>query len=141
MASEEVVVGSDADRGITSYYQSKLDGLQLTLRERQQNLSRLQAQRNELNAKGMAWLAVRLHGVLSLTCVRHNVVRGLRQELALLQEPASYVGEVVKQMGKDKVLVKVGCGVARVRQHQAMRTSRFVRGAGRPGRKVRRGRG
>ena len=35
------------------------------------------------------------------------VVRLLREELQLLQEPGSYVGEVVKQMGKNKVLVKV----------------------------------
>ncbi len=35
-------------------------------------------------------------------------VRLLREELVLLQEPASNVGEVVKTMGQDKVLVKVG---------------------------------
>ena len=46
---------------------------------------RLEAQRNELNSK----------------------VRHLREELSLLQEPGSYVGEVVKAMGKTKVLVKV----------------------------------
>ena len=34
-------------------------------------------------------------------------VRMLREELQLLQEPGSYVGEVVKVMGKTKVLVKV----------------------------------
>lgn len=33
-------------------------------------------------------------------------VRMLREELMLLQEPGSYVGEVVKVMGKSKVLVK-----------------------------------
>lgn len=34
----------------------------------------------------------------------------LREELQLLQEPGSYVGEVVNVMGKNKVLVKVsGC--------------------------------
>ncbi|KAJ1339633.1 hypothetical protein BSLG_005755 [Batrachochytrium salamandrivorans] len=49
------------------------------------NLRRLEAQRNQLNAK----------------------VRLLREELQLLQEPGSYVGEVVKVMGKTKVLVKV----------------------------------
>ena len=46
-------------------------------------------------------------------------MRLLREELQLLQEPGSYVGEVVKVMGKTKVLVKVhpegkygewGCG-------------------------------
>merc|ERR1711936_262408 len=46
---------------------------------------RLQAQRNELNAK----------------------VRMLREELQHLQEQCSYVGEVVKPMDKKKVLVKV----------------------------------
>ena len=49
------------------------------------NLQRLEAQRNELNTK----------------------VRMLREEVGLLQEPGSYVGEVVKLMGKKKVLVKV----------------------------------
>ena len=34
-------------------------------------------------------------------------VRLLREELQLLHEPGSYVGEVVKVMGKNKVLVKV----------------------------------
>lgn len=34
-------------------------------------------------------------------------VRMLREELQLLQEPGSYVGEVVKVMGKNKILVKV----------------------------------
>ena len=37
-----------------------------------------------------------------------NAVRQLREELQLLQEPGSYVGEVVKAMGKTKVLVKCG---------------------------------
>jgi 26S proteasome regulatory subunit T6 len=35
------------------------------------------------------------------------IVRLLKEELQLLQEPGSYVGEVVKVMGKKKVLVKV----------------------------------
>lgn len=34
-------------------------------------------------------------------------VRALRDESALLQEPGSYVGEVIKLMGKKKVLVKL----------------------------------
>ena len=41
--------------------------------------------------------------LLTLTCL----VRMLREESQLLQEPGSYVGEVVKVMGKNKVLVKV----------------------------------
>lgn len=35
------------------------------------------------------------------------IVRLLREELQVLQEPGSYVGEVIKVMGKKKVLVKV----------------------------------
>jgi 26S proteasome regulatory subunit T6 len=49
------------------------------------NLRRLEAQRNQLNAK----------------------VRLLKEELQLLQEAGSYVGEVIKLMGKKKVLVKI----------------------------------
>ena len=44
-----------------------------------------QAQRNELNTK----------------------VRATREELQLLQEQASYVGEVVKPLDKKKVLIKI----------------------------------
>ena len=36
-----------------------------------------------------------------------KTVRLLREELQLLHEPGSYVGEVIKLMGKSKVLVKV----------------------------------
>mmetsp|Transcript_2868 Transcript_2868/g.4176 ORF Transcript_2868/g.4176 Transcript_2868/m.4176 type:complete len:405 (-) Transcript_2868:94-1308(-) len=71
--------------GIRSYYQAKIDSLELKNQDRTRNLRRLAAQRNELNAK----------------------VRKLREELQLLQEPGSYVGEVIKPMGKKKVLVKV----------------------------------
>ncbi len=71
--------------GITNYYQAKIEELEVIVRERTQNLRRLEAQRNELNSK----------------------VRLLREELSLLQEPGSYVGEVVKVMGRKKVLVKV----------------------------------
>ena len=53
--------------------------------EKTQNVRRLEAQRNELNAK----------------------VRLLREELQLLQEQGSHVGEVIKPMDKKKVLVKV----------------------------------
>lgn len=74
-----------ANGGLTSYYQCKIDELEITTRNKEANLRRLQAQRNELNSK----------------------VRLLREELQLLQEPGSYVGEVIKQMGKTKVLVKV----------------------------------
>lgn len=69
------------DLGVHSYYQGKIDEMELVVRDRTQNLERLKAQRNELNAK----------------------VRLLREELHHLQESGSYVGEVVKAMGKKKV--------------------------------------
>merc|ERR1719397_2149875 len=71
--------------GLRCYYITKIEELLLTVSDKRQNVRRLQAQRNELNAK----------------------VRMLREELQLLQEQGSYVGEVVKAMDKKKVLVKV----------------------------------
>lgn len=35
-------------------------------------------------------------------------VKMLKEEIDLLQQSGSYVGEVVKLMGKDKALVKIG---------------------------------
>ncbi|KAF3624138.1 hypothetical protein CQW23_01855 [Capsicum baccatum] len=71
--------------GLRQYYMQHIHDLQLQVRHKTHNLNRLEAQRNELNSK----------------------VRMLKEELQLLQEPGSYVGEVVKVMGKSKVLVKV----------------------------------
>jgi len=71
--------------GLKSYYQQKVEELDVILREKQQNVRRLEAQRND----------------------RNNKERFIKEELAKLQEPGSYVGEVVKPMGKKKVLVKV----------------------------------
>jgi len=73
------------EAGIEQYYKIKNQDLQAIVNVSAQNVRRLQAQRNELNAK----------------------VRMLREELQLLQEQGSYVGEVVKPIDKKKVLVKV----------------------------------
>lgn len=73
------------EAGIEQYYKIKNQDLQAVVNVKAQNVRRLQAQRNELNAK----------------------VRMLREELQLLQEQGSYVGEVVKPIDKKKVLVKV----------------------------------
>jgi len=74
-----------APGGIKNYYRAKNEAAELEINRKTQNQRRLEAQRNALNTR----------------------VRLLRQELELLQEPGSYVGEVVKVMGKTKVLVKM----------------------------------
>lgn len=79
-----MAVAAGQDLGVHSYYQGKIDEMELVVRDRTQNLERLKAQRNELNAK----------------------VRMLREELHHLQESGSYVGEVVKAMGKKKVCTR-----------------------------------
>lgn len=71
--------------GLQAYLQSKIEELEFAVRDKCLNLKRLEAQRNNLNSQ----------------------VRMLKEELQLLQEPGSYVGEVVKVMSKSKVLVKV----------------------------------
>jgi len=70
---------------LDSFYQNKIESLKLEIIKGQAVLRRLEAQRNDYNSR----------------------VRLLREELGLLQQPGSYVGEVVKVMGTKKVLVKV----------------------------------
>ena len=67
------------------YYHNKIEGMKLEIIQGQAVLRRLEAQRNDYNSR----------------------VRLLREELGLLQQPGSYVGEVVKVMSTKKVLVKV----------------------------------
>lgn len=83
--NEMDIENTPQEGGIGSYYKSKLQELTTISNEKSQNVRRLQAQRNDLNGK----------------------VRMLREELQLLQEQGSYVGEVIKAMDKKKVLVKI----------------------------------
>ncbi|KAJ7125882.1 putative 26S protease regulatory subunit 6B [Mycena filopes] len=69
-----------APGGIKSYYQAKIEAAELTINEKTQNLRRLEAQRNALNAR----------------------VRLLREELQLLHEPGSYVGGSSKSWAKRR---------------------------------------
>jgi len=80
------VANGETRAGIRSYYEANIQQLEATIKERYMNKRRLEAQRNELNGR----------------------VRLLREELHMLLEPASNCGEVIKAMGKEKVLVKVG---------------------------------
>jgi 26S proteasome regulatory subunit T6 len=70
---------------LDNYYRNKIEGMQLEILKGQAVLRRLEAQRNDYNSR----------------------VRLLREELGLLQQPGSYVGEVVKVMSTKKILVKV----------------------------------
>lgn len=70
---------------LDTYYRNKIEAMKLDIIKGQAALRRLEAQRNDYNSR----------------------VRLLREELGLLQQPGSYVGEVVKVMGTKKVLVKV----------------------------------
>mmetsp|Transcript_29056 Transcript_29056/g.53401 ORF Transcript_29056/g.53401 Transcript_29056/m.53401 type:complete len:398 (-) Transcript_29056:749-1942(-) len=78
-------MGGEAEVGLKKYFTSKIEELEHFVKEKTYNLRRLEAQRNDLNAQ----------------------VRLLKQELITLNEPGSYVGEVVKVMSKTKVLVKI----------------------------------
>lgn len=73
------------ESGIRPCVLQLIEDVKLKIEEKKHNLKRLEAQRNTLNQK----------------------VRQLKDELRLLQEPGSYVGEVVKVMGFNKALVKV----------------------------------
>lgn len=85
MSSTASPVAITHTSGIKPFFSQKIQDYEIELAARTQNLRRLEAQRNSLNSK----------------------VRSLKDELKFLQEPGSYVGEVIKIMGKKKVLVKI----------------------------------
>jgi 26S proteasome regulatory subunit T6 len=87
---------------LDSFFHNKIESMKLEIIQGQAVLRRLEAQRNDYNSRGRCLFWKRSH--LSLTLL---IVRLLREELGLLQQPGSYVGEVVKVMGTKKVLVKV----------------------------------
>ena len=45
-------MGRAVGEGLKSYYRAKIEELEILSRDRQHNLRRLEAQRNELNTKG-----------------------------------------------------------------------------------------
>ncbi|ORM42042.1 26S protease regulatory subunit 8 -like protein A [Babesia sp. Xinjiang] len=81
----DTLQNNEAGSGLINYYRYRIADCEALLNEKEQTRRRLVAQRNELNAK----------------------VRALKDELHGLLESGSFVGEVVKQMCHDKVLVKI----------------------------------
>jgi 26S proteasome regulatory subunit T6 len=84
-------VASSVSQGevpIETYFQLRITELRALHKRKKDDYNRLEAQRNELNAR----------------------VRHLKDEVQLLQESGSSVGEVVRVMTKNKVLVKTGGG-------------------------------
>lgn len=82
---------------IEDYYKSKIQEMELKIKEKQLNFLRLQAQRNALN---------------------DQVVK-LKNEVKHLLKSADSIGDVVKILGKDSVLVKSDGGkyIVRVNKH------------------------
>lgn len=70
---------------LSCYYNSLIEDYESVLNQRLITKSRLEAQRNELNLR----------------------VRELKDELHSLLESGSFVGEVIKPMNNEKVLVKI----------------------------------
>jgi 26S proteasome regulatory subunit T6 len=74
----------EEDNSVRDYYRSKIQELEVKIKEKQLNFMRLQAQRNELN----------------------DQVLKLKEEVKHLLKPSSLVADVTKVLGKDAVLVK-----------------------------------
>ncbi|CCE63531.1 hypothetical protein TPHA_0F00440 [Tetrapisispora phaffii CBS 4417] len=85
MSSVATATMNSHESGIKPFFEQKIQETEIKVHARTENLRRLEAQRNALNDK----------------------VRFIEDELRLLQEPGSYVGEVIKVVSDKRVLVKV----------------------------------
>ena len=85
VASSLTTKGDTNPEGLRQYYVAKIEKLQLTVTERNQNLRRLQAQRNELNAK----------------------VRMLSEELQLLVRNKLFVSVSVRYLYLNDIFKKI----------------------------------
>ena len=93
-------MGRAVEDGLRTYYKGKIEELELLIKDKGHNLRRLEAQRNELNASG----ELDRTDAFKKTFSDPNyflAVRMLKEELQLLQEPGSYVGEVIKVNSVD----------------------------------------
>ena len=118
--------------GIQQYYVTKIDELQvytvdvcvlyiLSFVFSYQFLKSLKIS-EDWKPKGMSWMQRVCPCMITIITAHYFIfvpVRLLREELQLLQEQGSHVGEVVKAMDKKKVLVKVSeeNGVGVVKPH------------------------
>ena len=168
--SSAMEVDGDSHQGIKGYYETKTEQMrvccffcqhfcfqlkvvvnqprawtcladtQALVAEKLKNLRRLEAQRNELNAKVCF---VGCFSTLSAFKPRNVIithqpkcwlqVRMLREELVMLHEPASHVAEVVKSMGKTKVHVKVHIKIIKTKLIKTVVCiANFLGGAQRP---------
>ncbi|EPY22683.1 26S proteasome regulatory subunit T6 [Strigomonas culicis] len=75
-----------SDSAVSKYFLQKVHELRSLEKRKMDTYQRMEAQRNDLNRR----------------------VRHLKEEVQMLQESGSVVADVVKVMGKEKVLVKVG---------------------------------
>lgn len=73
------------DGGVKQYLKQRTDNYEFDIIKKSDNLKRLKAQRNKIN----------------------DEVKFIENELGYLQEPSSYVGEVIKTVSDTRVLVKV----------------------------------
>jgi len=72
-------------RGLSGYYQLQIDQYNVKIHDKNENLKRLEAQRNDLNAR----------------------VCRLKNEITMLQMPSLAVGEIVKVLTEKTCLIKV----------------------------------
>jgi hypothetical protein len=65
-------MGKAVGEGLKAYYKAKIEELEILARDKHHNLQRLQAQRNELNTKGIA--PCQLPGNFEVSRSRPNLV-------------------------------------------------------------------
>lgn len=82
--NSQTIKSNENDNAFKDYYKSKIRELELKIKEKELNFMRLQAQRNDIN----------------------DSVIELKEELRYLLKPSYTLADVVKVLGKDKVLVK-----------------------------------
>jgi len=95
---------------LDSFFHNKIESMQHEVLVKEAGLRRLEAQRNDYNSERFVQSLIPIFNQLcrpNIPLLIFFPVRLLREELGLLQQPGSYVGEVVKVMGSKRVLVKV----------------------------------